>query len=36
MTVAFDLRYYVSDEGHDGYDCDNAPSGAYIFKPAKD
>lgn len=35
--VGFDLRYYKSNTGGDGYDgTDNCPSGAYIFKPAKD
>ena len=35
--MAFQLRYYQSDEGGDNYnDTDNVPSGAYIFKPAKD
>lgn len=33
---AFQIRYYQSDEGGDDYpDTDNVPSGAYIFKPAK-
>lgn len=36
-TIGFDIRYYKSDEGNDHYpDTDNVPSGAYIFKPAKD
>jgi hypothetical protein len=31
------MRYYESNAGHDGYPgSDNVPSGAYIFKPAKD
>ena len=35
--MALQLRYYQSDEGGDNYpDTDNVPSGAYIFKPAKD
>ena len=34
--MAFQLRYYKSDDGNDNYnDTDNVPSGAYIFKPAK-
>lgn len=34
---AFDLRYYEADLGGDKFDgSDNCPSGAYIFKPAKD
>ena len=33
---ALQIRYYQSDEGGDDYvDTDNVPSGAYIFKPAK-
>lgn len=35
--VTFQIRYYQADEGGDNYtDTDNVPSGAYIFKPAKD
>jgi hypothetical protein len=35
--MAFQLRYYQSDIGGDNYpETDNVPSGAYIFKPAKD
>lgn len=35
--MALQLRYYRSDEGGDNYaNTDNVPSGAYIFKPAKD
>ena len=35
--MAFQLRYYQADIGGDDYpDTDNVPSGAYIFKPAKD
>ena len=34
--MAFQVRYYVSDDGNDNYpNTDNVPSGAYIFKPAK-
>jgi len=34
--MAFQLRYYQADDGNDNYtDTDNVPSGAYIFKPAK-
>lgn len=34
--MAFQLRYYQSDDGSDNYnDTDNVPSGAYIFKPNK-
>lgn len=33
---AFQIRYYQADEGGDDYpNTDNVPSGAYIFKPAK-
>jgi hypothetical protein len=33
-NVSFDLRYYVPDNGTDGYsNTDNCASGAYIFKP---
>ena len=35
--VTLQLRYYEADTGNDSYpDTDNVPSGAYIFKPAKD
>ena len=35
--LTLQLRYYESNTGHDGYPgSDNVPSGAYIFKPAKD
>jgi hypothetical protein len=37
FLFTFDLRYYQADQGGDNYtDSDNCPSGAYIFKPAKD
>ena len=35
--IAFDLRSYFSDQGGDDFpEGDNCPSGAYIFKPAKE
>jgi hypothetical protein len=35
--MSFQLRYYEADAGGDNYTgSDNVPSGAYIFKPAKD
>lgn len=34
--IAFDVRSYMSDQGGNNMSGDNCPSGAYIFKPAKD
>jgi hypothetical protein len=35
--MSFQLRYYEANAGGDNYTgSDNVPSGAYIFKPAKD